>query len=103
MDVNERIARALGWEPCPGAAGICAPLYGKPMCRFNALLDPREKRHASVPDYAHSLDACLHVRAALREKGWRFVLTDKLDGESWCCHGSFCRMSGLAGKGAQGD
>ena len=87
MGVNERIARALGWERWREA---------HPEIDWDSMPDyspgwgwasPEGKRHATLPDYAHSLDACLPVLADLREKGWRFVLTDKLDGESWCCHG----------------
>lgn len=88
MHVNERIARALHPELC--FYGDCWLIRGD-----------NEWHEFAVPDYAHSLDACLHVLAALREKGWRFVLTDKLDGESWCCHGG--RTKGFFAGMEQGE
>ncbi len=33
-----------------------------------------EGKNREVPDYAHSLDACLPVLAALREKGWFWAI-----------------------------
>lgn len=87
MDVNERIARALGWTELhwPKANeqwGYVTYFVGYELVGVNPNGWKRE-----VPDYAHSLDACLLVLADLRAKGWRFSLSNRLDGESWCCHG----------------
>ncbi len=54
MDVNERIALALGWK----------------LMGFRLVKATPDGWITDIPDYAHSLDACLPVLADLREKGW---------------------------------
>ena len=74
MNVNERIARALGWLPYrqanPQIDWASMPDYSAGW----GWQSPEGKREAFVPDYAHSLDACLPVLADLREKGWQVSL-----------------------------
>lgn len=79
MNVNERIARALGWLPYrqanPQIDWASMPDYSAGW----GWQSPEGKREAFVPDYAHSLDACLPVLAALREMGLHFDLSEYID------------------------
>lgn len=65
MDVNERIARALGWQWHEGTTYETAVVIGDPH-----WCSPEGQCLSIPPDYAHSLDACLPVLADLRTKGW---------------------------------
>lgn len=62
MNVNERIARALGWENLNETYPDEAPWP------YPWHVDGRPNQ--KLPDFEHSLDACLPV---LADKGWDWV------------------------------
>lgn len=70
VNVNERIARALGWRPWREA---------NPQIDWASMDDyyagwgwksPAGKREPSLPDYEHSLDALLEPLAVLEGYSW---------------------------------
>jgi len=66
MNVNERLAVALGWKRCEGARGVCS---------FNGecglLINPETGRHDVPDDYERSMDALVRdVVPVLRERGY---------------------------------